>query len=143
MMLEEDCVTGTCDFLEADASLLTSRVYNLGAIDFTPAEVAAELKKQYGDFEMIYNVDPLRQNIAENWPKVFLDDGARTDWGWKPKCSSTADLTEYMIKNIPKNENAVKKPRPGSSSSDASGGSLLDQLKALSDEERKKLLSQL
>merc|ERR1711997_60203 len=101
-------------------------------------------KKQYGDFEMIYNVDPLRQNIAENWPKVFLDDGARTDWGWKPKCSSTADLTKYMIENIPKNENAVKKQRPGSTESGSSGNdSLLDQLKALSAEDRQALLSKL
>merc|ERR1711937_784441 len=140
-MLEEDCVTGTCDFLEADSAQLTSRVYNLGAVDFTPAEVAAELKKQYGDFEMIYNVDPLRQSIAENWPKVFLDDGARNDWGWEPQCASTADMTKFMIENIPKNPNAVKKQASNQSSGD--NDALLSQLKALSAEERAALLAQL
>merc|ERR1712071_733771 len=109
MMLEEDCVTGTCDFLEVDASKLTSRVYNLGAIDFSPQEVAAELAKQYGDFDMIYNVDPLRQGIAENWPKVFLDDGARADWGWVPQCGDVDSMTEFMIQNIPKSKNPKKK----------------------------------
>lgn len=104
MMLEEDCVTGTCDFLAADDSLLKSRVYNLGAIDFTPAEVAASLKKHV-PFEMKYNIDPLRDGIAENWPKVFLDDGARNDWGWAPKCDSVDKMTEYMIANIPKSSN--------------------------------------
>lgn len=139
MMLEEDCVTGTCDFLEVDASKLTSRVYNLGAIDFSPQEVAAELAKQYGEFDMIYNVDPLRQGIAENWPKVFLDDGARADWGWKPKYDSTAAMTKYMIENIPKNPNPVKKEKPAGDM----GDSLLDQLKAMSVGEREALFSKL
>lgn len=110
MMVEEDCVTGTCDFLAADDSLLSRRVYNLGAIDFTPKELSDEMKK-YVDFEMKYNPDPLRQSIAENWPKVFVDEGARNDWGWKPKYGSTAELTKFMMENIPKEE-----PKPKSAS---------------------------
>ena len=79
---------------------LSRRVYNLGAIDFTPAEVAASLQK-HADFDMHYEVDPLRQSIAENWPKVFLDDGARADWGWVPQCGDVDSMTEFMIENIP------------------------------------------
>merc|ERR1711881_169652 len=101
MMTEDDCVKGTCDFMEADSKVLRSRVYNLGAIDFTPAEVAASLQKHVA-FDMKYNVDPLRKGIAENWPKVFLDEGARADWGWEPACDSVDKMTEYMIANIPK-----------------------------------------
>lgn len=104
MMLEDDCVQGTCDFLEADNDKLSLRVYNLGAVDFTPAEVATELAKQYGDFEMKYNVCQMRQQIAESWPKKFVDKGARNDWGWQPKYDNLQKLTEYMIANIPKKE---------------------------------------
>lgn len=103
MMLEDDCVKGTCDFLEADASKLSTRVYNLGAIDFTPAEVAASLQKKVS-FEMKYNVDPLREGIAKNWPKVFLDQAARDDWDWAPACDTVDKMTEYMMASIPRSE---------------------------------------
>jgi len=100
MMLEDDCVKGTCDFMATDAKNLTKQTYNLGALDFTPSEVAENLKKKY-DFEMVYNVDPLRQDIANKWPKVFLSDGASKDWGWQPEYDSLDKMTDFMIENVP------------------------------------------
>ena len=65
-----------------------------------PAEVAANLKKKY-DFEMVYKVDPLRQDIADKWPKVFLSDGASKDWGWEPEYNTLDKMTDFMIENVP------------------------------------------
>jgi len=108
MMLESDCIQGTCDFLEVDNEQLKkipnqTGYYNISGCDFTPEEISNEIKKQYGDFEMKYEVDPNRQAIAENWPKVFLSDGAKKDWGYTVyDADSTEKLTEFMIKHTPK-----------------------------------------
>ena len=86
--------------LSIDAKRLTKQTYNLAALNFTPAEVAENLKKKY-DFEMVYNVDPLRQDIADKWPKIFLSDGASKDWGWEPKYNTLEKMTDFMIENVP------------------------------------------
>lgn len=108
MMLESDCIQGTCDFLAVDNEKLKAipnqtGYYNLAGCDFTPEEIANEIKSQFSsDFEMKYDVDLQRQNIADNWPKVFLADGAKEDWGFVCEADSTAKLTEYMIKHTPR-----------------------------------------
>ena len=33
---------------------------------------------------MTYDVDPLRQGIAESWPNKMDDSCARNEWGWAP-----------------------------------------------------------
>ena len=34
---------------------------------------------------MDYDVDPVRQGIAETWPNSMDDSAAREEWGWDPK----------------------------------------------------------
>lgn len=107
MMLESDCIKGTCDYLAVDNEVLkkipnNTAVYNLAGCDFTPQEIADEIKKQFKDFDMKYDVDPARQAIAENWPKVFRADGAKNDWGWEADVNSTEKLVAFMIENTPR-----------------------------------------
>jgi nucleoside-diphosphate-sugar epimerase len=48
---------------------------------------------------MVYNVDPLKQRIAESWPDKMDDSCARAEWGWKP----TFDLdgmTKDMLEKL-------------------------------------------
>ena len=33
---------------------------------------------------MVYDVDPLKQSIAESWPDKMDDTCARREWGWAP-----------------------------------------------------------
>ena len=33
---------------------------------------------------MVYDVDPLKQSIAESWPDKMDDTCARREWGWSP-----------------------------------------------------------
>eukprot|EP00040_Diaphanoeca_grandis_P025269 m.139767 g.139767 ORF g.139767 m.139767 type:complete len:356 (-) comp30078_c0_seq1:47-1114(-) len=82
MMMIDDCVGGIVQFMQADETQLSQRVYNLAAVSFTPAEIAAKIKERIPSFEIVYNPDS-RQAIADSWPDSFDDSNARRDWSWK------------------------------------------------------------
>jgi nucleoside-diphosphate-sugar epimerase len=85
MIYMEDAIRGTLDLMEAAADKLTIRTsYNLSGMDFTPAELAGEIKKHIPDFTVDYNPDQ-RQAIADSWTESIDDSIARKDWNWKPK----------------------------------------------------------
>lgn len=56
-----------------------------------------------------YDVDPVRQAIADSWPQKFDDSSAREVWGWDHHYDEEL-LTEYMIENLggKKMENVFK-----------------------------------
>ena len=44
-------------------------------------------------------MDPLRQAIADSWPRSVDDGAARAEWGWSPRwelASMTRDLLEAL-----------------------------------------------
>ena len=83
MMYMDDAIRGTIELMEAPADKLKTRMaYNLGALSFSPKEIAAAIQKHIPDFSIDYNPD-FRQAIADGWPKSIDDSAARTDWGWK------------------------------------------------------------
>ena len=48
---------------------------------------------------MIYDVDPLKERIAESWPNQMDDSAARNEWGWAPQYdldSMTRDMLEKL-----------------------------------------------
>ena len=51
------------------------------------------------DFTMDYDVDPVKQGIAETWPNKMDDTAAREEWGWDPKYDLEA-MTDDMLKVI-------------------------------------------
>ncbi|XP_040822288.1 L-threonine 3-dehydrogenase, mitochondrial [Ochotona curzoniae] len=83
MMYIDDCLRATLEVMEAPAESLSMRTYNVNAMSFTPEELAQELLKHVPEFQITYNVDPVRQAIADSWPMNFDDSNARKDWGWK------------------------------------------------------------
>jgi nucleoside-diphosphate-sugar epimerase len=85
MMYIDDAIRATLELMDAPASKITCRTsYNLGAMDFTPAEIAAEIQKTLPEFAMSYEPD-FRQAIADQWPQLVDDHRARKDWGWNPR----------------------------------------------------------
>lgn len=100
LMYMPDCLDATMDFLFADsARLSSSRTYNVAGLSFTPADLAAEIRKQgASDLKVTYNPD-MRQRIADSWPESLDDKEARKDWGWKPKCDLPF-LVRDMMKNL-------------------------------------------
>nr|XP_060511770.1 L-threonine 3-dehydrogenase, mitochondrial-like [Panthera onca] len=83
MMYIDDCLRATLEVMEAPAESLSMRTYNVNAMSFTPEDLAQELLKHIPEFQITYNVDSVRQAIADSWPMNFDDSNARKDWGWK------------------------------------------------------------
>lgn len=97
MMYMPDCIKAAIDLMEADPSRLIHRnAFNVSAMSFCPAELAAEIKKNIPDFEIAYEIDPLRQAIADSWPNKMDDSAARQEWDWQPEYD-LAGMTKEMI----------------------------------------------
>ena len=86
--------------MEADSGRLKHRnAFNVTAMSFEPEHIAAEIRKHFPDFTMDYDVDPVRQGIAETWPNKMDDTCAREEWGWDPKYDLEA-MTKDMIEKL-------------------------------------------
>lgn len=100
MMYMDDAVKATLDLMEAPAeNILERSSYNISAMSFCPAEIAAEIKKHIPDFEISYKPD-FRQDIADSWPRSINDANARIDWGWHP-AYDLEKMTEVILKHLP------------------------------------------
>ena len=101
MMYMPDCVKATIDLMEADPSHVKRHdSYNLTAMSFSAAELAAEIKKHIPEFKCTYKPD-FRQKIADSWPMSIDDSAARRDWGYKP-VYDLARMTNDMIEKLSK-----------------------------------------
>jgi len=103
MMYMPDAVRATLELMEADPARLEHRnAFNIAAANFTPAELAAEIRKHLPGFEIEYEVDPQRQAIADSWPQSLDDTAARTEWGWRPRYDLAAMTAEMLEQLRPK-----------------------------------------
>ena len=85
MMYMPDAIAAMLQLMKADASQLKHRnAFNVTAMSFTPASLAAEIRKHIPDFVIDYEVDPVRQAIADSWPRSVDDHAARAEWNWSP-----------------------------------------------------------
>lgn len=75
-------------------------MYNVTAMSFTPAEVAASIKKVIPAFTCGYKPD-FRQAIADSWPRSIDDSQARKDWNWNPEYDLDR-MTDDMLVNLRK-----------------------------------------
>lgn len=92
MMYMPDALNAMIQLMEADASKLKHRnAFNITAMSFEPEEIAAEIRKHIPTFIMDYDVDPVRQAIAESWPNSIDTTAAREEWGFK---------TEYDLEKM-------------------------------------------
>ena len=60
-------------------------------------------QKHVPQFEMVYEIDPLKQRIADSWPDSLDDTCAREEWGWKPAYdleSMTVDMLEKLREKL-------------------------------------------
>jgi nucleoside-diphosphate-sugar epimerase len=94
MMYMPDAISALIGVAEADGSSMEHHAdFNVNAMSFTPSELAAELRERMPGFEISYEIDDLRQGIADSWPDKLDDTVAREEWGWSPRydLGSTVD----------------------------------------------------
>lgn len=100
MMYMDDAVTAALKLMDVDKAKVKIRSsYNISAMSFCPAEIAAEIKKQILEFEITYRPD-FRQFIADSWPKSIDDSAARNDWAWRPNFG-LKEMTVEILENLP------------------------------------------
>ncbi|MCH7802243.1 MAG: NAD-dependent epimerase/dehydratase family protein [Chloroflexi bacterium] len=100
MMYMPDCIKSIIDLSEAEASNLKHHAdFNVGAVSFTPSEIAEAVVARVPGFEMDYEIDPMRQAIADSWPDSLDDTAAREEWGWSPSYDLES-MTDDMLRNL-------------------------------------------
>ncbi len=45
-----------------------------------------------------YDVDPVRQAMADSWPNSLDDSAARREWGWQPTYDLPAMVVDMLAK---------------------------------------------
>lgn len=100
MIYMPDTLKAAIMLMEANPDKLIHRnAFNIASMSFDPEEIYAAIKEQKPEFEMVYDVDPLKQSIAESWPDKMDDSCARAEWGWNPTYdleSMTKDMLEKL-----------------------------------------------
>lgn len=106
MMYMPDALKASIDLMEADPSKLTHRnSYNIASMSFEPETLFSKIREYVPGLNVRYEVDPVRQAIAESWPDKMDDSCAREDWGWKPTYdldSMTTDMLSCLAKKLRK-----------------------------------------
>jgi nucleoside-diphosphate-sugar epimerase len=100
MLYMPDALNACTQLMEADPSRLKHRnAFNVTAMSFDPEIIYNQIKKYVHDFTMEYQVDPLRQAIAESWPDSLDDTCAREEWDWRPQYDLDA-MTQDMLEKL-------------------------------------------
>lgn len=100
MMYMPDALKAMIDIMEADPAKLVHRnSFNITAMSFDPEIIYQAIRRHYPEFQITYNVDPVRQAIADSWPNCMDDTCAREEWGWNPEYDLER-MTIDMIENL-------------------------------------------
>ncbi|MCK9443021.1 MAG: L-threonine 3-dehydrogenase [Tissierellaceae bacterium] len=100
MMYMPDAINAIMQLMEADPKKLIHRnAFNVTSMSFDPEMIGNSIRKYIPEFILNYDVDPVRQSIADSWPNSLDDSAAREEWGWKPKYdldAMTVDMLEKL-----------------------------------------------
>jgi nucleoside-diphosphate-sugar epimerase len=99
MMYMPDALRGVIELMEVDPKQLRHRnAFNVTAMHFTPEELAAAIRVHLPDFKIDYKVDPVRQAIADSWPRSMDDSVARDEWGWQARYDLPTMVADMFAK---------------------------------------------
>lgn len=96
MMYMPDALQAIIQLMEADAGKLIHRnAFNISAISADPEDFTQAIRTYLPDFKLSYEIDPIRQKIADSWPNSIDSTAAKNEWGFK----ATYDL-DKMTKDM-------------------------------------------
>ena len=100
MMYMPDALHAAISLMEANPDRLIHRnSFNIASMSFAPETIYEAIHRYRPDFEMVYDVDPLKQSIADSWPDRLDDSCAREEWGWAPQFDLDA-MTRDMLEKL-------------------------------------------
>lgn len=104
MMYMPDALKAAVDIMNADPSKLKHRnSFNIASMSFDPEIIYHKIQEHIPEFKMRYEVDPVRQAIADSWPDKMDDSCAREEWGWTPSYdleTMTVDMIDALKKKL-------------------------------------------
>lgn len=104
MMYMPDALKAAVDIMNADPSKLKHRnSFNIASMSFDPEIIYHKIQEHIPGFKMRYEVDPVRQAIADSWPDKMDDSCAREEWDWTPSFdleTMTVDMIEALKKKL-------------------------------------------
>ncbi|MGE3246149.1 MAG: NAD-dependent epimerase/dehydratase family protein [Beijerinckiaceae bacterium] len=99
MMYMPDAIAAMIALMEADASRLRYRnAYNVSAMSVAPEDIAAAIRGHVPDFLIDYEIDPVRQAIADSWPQRMDTSAARADWNFAPRYDLAAMSADMLAR---------------------------------------------
>ena len=99
MMYMPDAVRASIEVMEADGAKLEHRnAFNVTAMQLTPDSLTSLIREHIPEFEISYDVDPVRQRIADSWPRRLDDSAARREWGWQPQYDAEQMVADMLAK---------------------------------------------
>ncbi|UBH10779.1 NAD-dependent epimerase/dehydratase family protein [Macrococcus armenti] len=105
MMFMDDAIDAIIKLMEAPAENLIDRnAFNVTAMSVDPEMIAASIRKVMPEFELDYEVDPVREGIAQSWPNSIDASEAKKQWGFDPKFDLDT-MTKEMLEAIKLKEN--------------------------------------
>jgi len=106
MMYMPDAMRACVELMEADPKKLKHRnCFNITAMSIEPEMIAKEIRKHIPEFTIDYQIDPVRQSIAETWPNSMDQTAAMEEWDWKPEYdlpAMTLDMLKVLSQKLKK-----------------------------------------
>ncbi len=104
MIYMPDAIKAAIDLMEADPERMRHRnAFNISAMSFSPEDQSAYIRRYIPEFEIFYDVDPIRQALANSWPNSLEDYAARVEWGWQPEYdldAMTRDMLQVLKRRL-------------------------------------------
>ena len=102
MMYMPDALRAAIEIMDSDPSKLVHRnSFNIASMSFEPETLFAAIRREIPGLRTRYEVDPVRQAIADSWPDNMDDSCAREEWGWKPSYNLDG-MVKDMISHLKK-----------------------------------------
>lgn len=100
MMYMPDALNAIIQLMEADPAKLVHRnAFNISAISAAPEDFAQAIRQHIPEFNMAYDVDPVRQKIADSWPNSIDSSAAASEWGFDAEYD-LEKMTGEMLEKI-------------------------------------------
>jgi nucleoside-diphosphate-sugar epimerase len=108
MLYIKDVIRSFVMLYDAPEERMTTRIYNMGQITPPPTvrELVDEVTKYFPDARISFEPDPAIVPLLKNIPRIFSNDRATEEWGWRPSYS-LGDMVRDFIAEFKAREDVI------------------------------------